>query len=188
MNWKEELLEIEKDFGFHKQRDWKPAITLFSELLKQYPDNVELHIRAIYLLHNILVEEEYPNEEQDRMVNFLQKWFNQTKDRFSENAEYLFFIGKILHIDEWYFGLEDTNLAMEFQRKAMEKEHGNLLYEWAYRFSCPGDITAGYLAHQLITNEKDKIRWLKSKGFTGEYILGHLENNNQEYLETEALQ
>jgi len=188
MNWKEQLSEIEKDFGFHKERDWKPAIASVSKLLTEYPNDVELNIRAIYLLHNILVEEEYSNEEQDKMIDLLQEWFNQSKEKFSENAEYLFFIGEILHIAEWYFGLEDTKLAMEFHKKAMEKEPGNLLYEWAYRFSYPGNIVAGYLAHQLITNEKNKVRWLKSKGFPGEYILEHLEASNQEYLKTKPPQ
>jgi tetratricopeptide (TPR) repeat protein len=188
MNWKEQLSEIEKDFGYHKNRDWKPAIKSVNNLLTEYPTDVELNIRAIYTLHNILVEEEYPDEELDKMIALLQAWFNQSKEDFSDNAEYLFFIGKILHIAEWYFGLEDSKLALEFQKKAMEKEPGNLLYEWAYRFSCPGDIVVGYLAHQLITNEKDKVRWLKSKGFPGEYILEHLETSNREYLETKASQ
>lgn len=186
MNWKEQLSEIEKDFGFHKERDWKPAIGLVNDLLAEYPDNVEINIRAIYILHNILVEEEYPDEEQDRMIDLLQKWFNQSKEKFSEDAEYLFFIGKILHIAEWYFGLEDNKLAVEFQKKAMEKEPGNLLYEWAYRLSCPEDVVEGYLAHQIVANDKDKISWLKAKGFPGEYVLEHLKMSNEEYLEKKA--
>ena len=181
MNWKKQLLEIEKDFGFHKERDWKPAVDLVNKLLTEYPDDVELNIRAIYLLHNILVEEEYPNEEQNRMVDLLQEWFKQSKEKFLENAEYLFFIGKILHIAEWYFGLEDNRLALEFQKKAMEKEPGNLLYEWAYRLSCQGDIVEGYLAHQIIEYDKDKVNWLKIKGFPGGYVIEHLKMSNEEY-------
>ena len=186
MNWKEQLSEIEKDFGFHKKRDWKPAIGLVNDLLAEYPDDVELTIRAIYAQHNILVEEEYPDEEQGRMIDLLQKWLNQANEKFSEDAEYLFFIGKILHIAEWYFGLKDNKLAVEFQKKAMEKEPGNLLYEWAYRLSCPGDSLEGYLAHQLLENENNKIDWLKSKGFPGAYILEHLKMSNERYLKEEA--
>ncbi|MGS2765237.1 hypothetical protein [Sinomicrobium sp. M5D2P9] len=185
MNWKKQLIEIEKDFGFHKKRDWKPAVNLVNKLLAEDPDDVELNIRAIYILHNILVEEEYPNEEQDRMIDLLQEWFNKSKQKFLENAEYLFFIGKILHIAEWYFGLEDNGLAVEFQKRAMEKEQGNLLYEWAYRLSCQGDIVEGYLAHQIITYDKDKISWLITKGFPGDYVLEHLTMSNEEYLKKE---
>lgn len=188
MNWKEQLSEIEKDFGFHKERDWKPAIDLVNSLLVEHNHNVELNVRAIYILHNILVEEEYPDEEQDRMIDLLQKWFNQSMKIFSGNAEYLFFIGKILHISEWYFGLEDNKLAIEFQNKAMEREPGNLLYEWAYRLSCPRDSEEGYLAHQIVVNNKDTISWLKAKGFPGEYVLEHLKMSNEEYLEKKTLE
>lgn len=182
MNWKEQLSEIEKDFGFHKKKDWKPAIDLVNKLLSEYPDNVELNIRGIYILHNILVEEEYSNEEQDILIYLLPKWFNQSRVKFSENAEYLFFIGEILHIAEWYFGLEDTELALEFHKKAMEKEPGNVLYEWAYRFSYPEDVIADYLANQIITNGKDKISWLETRGFPGEYILERLKMSSDKYL------
>lgn len=64
----------------------------------------------------------------------------------------------------------------------MDKEPGNLLYEWAYRLSCSGDIVAGYLANQLITHEKRKIDWLKNKGFPGHYVLEHLQMSNEKYL------
>lgn len=186
MNWKEQLSEIEKDFGFHKKMDWKPSINLVNELLAKYPEDVELNVRAVYLLHNILVEEEYPEKEESGMVELLKKWFVESKEKFSDNAEYLFFIGKILHIAEWYFDLQDNQLAVGFQKKAMEIEQGNLLYEWAYRLSSPGDIVEGYLAHQLIKNEKIKVSWLETKGFPGDYVLEHLRASNEEYLEKEA--
>jgi len=177
------LLEIESLFGKHEQRDWKPAVELVKNLVKKYPNDVEVYIRAIYILHNILVEENYPCDEHDEMANLLKKYFEKSYCLFSENAEYLFFIGKILHIAEWYFGLNDDKLAMEMQKKAMDKERGNLLYEWAYRLSCSMDSVEGYLANQLIKNEKEKIDWLKSKGFAGNYLLKHLQMSNQNYIE-----
>lgn len=181
MNWREQIKDIEKDFGFHKERNWRLAIDLVDRLLKRYPSNVELNIRGIYILHNILLEEKTPDKERDRMTDLLQKWFNQSNEKFSDNAEYLFFIGKILHIAEWYFGLDDNKLAVEFQKKAMEKEPDNLLYEWAYRLSC-NDVSEGYLAHQLMQYEKSKISWLERKGFPGEYVLEHLKMSHEEYL------
>lgn len=70
------IIRNRKGFCFHKKRDWKPAIALVNDLLTEYPDDVDQSIRAIYLLHNILVEDEYPNEELGRMIDLLQKWFN----------------------------------------------------------------------------------------------------------------
>jgi hypothetical protein len=189
MNWKEKLSEIESHFGHFERRDWKPAIELANDLVKNFPNEEEVYIRTIYLIHNILVEEKYPHEEHDKMANLLKKHFDESYMRFSDNAEYLFFIGKILHIAEWYFGLNNTNLATELQKKAMDMEPENLLYEWAYRLSCCDDLIAGYLAHQLINNEKDKTNWLKNKGFPGAYILEHLQMDSDRYLkrQTQAL-
>ena len=116
------------------------------------------------------------------MAELLKTYFEKSYNLFSNNAEYLFFIGKILHIAEWYFGLEDDKLAVEMQKKAMEKEPENILYEWAYRLSCCEDAVEGYLANQLIEKEKEKIEWLRSKGFPGIYVLEHLQMSNQKYL------
>jgi hypothetical protein len=182
MNWKEQLSEIESHFGHHEKRDWKPTVELVKNLVKQYPYDVAVYIRAIYLMHNILLEEDYPHAEHDEMVDLLKLYFNKSYSLFLGNAEYLFFIGKILHIAEWYFGLDNDKLAVEMQKKAMDKEPDNLLYEWAYRLSCSGDVIESYLAHQLIEHEKEKVDWLKSKGFPGSYVLEHLQMSNQKYL------
>jgi hypothetical protein len=171
------------NFGHHEKMDWKPIIEFVKNLVAEYPNEKDVYIRAIYLIHNILVEEEYPKEDHDEMDNLLKEYFDESYKRFSNNAEYLFFIGKILHIAEWYFGLENTNLAVELQKKAMDMEHENLLYEWAYRLSQSNDLVEGYLANQLIEYDKEKIKWLKSKGFPGYYILEHLQMSNKKYLE-----
>ena len=182
MNWNKQLSEIESHFGHHEKYDWKSAVEFVENLVSEYPNNVDVYIRAIYLIHNILVEEDYPNDEHNQMAELLKAYFEKSYKLFSNNAEYLFFIGKILHIAEWYFGLEDNKLAIEMQKTAMDKEPENILYEWAYRLSCSEDAVEGYLANQLIENAKEKIEWLKSKGFPGNYILEHLQMSNQKYL------
>lgn len=182
MIWEKQLSDIENHFGHHEKRDWVLDIELVKSLIEKYPNNVEVYIRTIYIIHNILVEEDYPNDRHDEIADLLKTYFDKSYSLFSEDAEYLFFIGKILHVAEWYFGLEDNTLAMEMQKKAMEKEPGNILYEWAYRLSCSGDIVANYLANQLIEHGKREIDWLKNKGFPGYYVLEHLQMSNQAYL------
>ena len=179
MNWKEQFENVEKQFGQHAERDWKPVIDLVQNAIKNNPDDVEAYIRTIYLLHNVLVEEDYTALEHDYMAELLKKYFNQSFFKFKENTEYLFFIGKILHISEWYFGLDDDiksndeSLAFKMQKKAYENEPENILFEWAYRLSS-NDATAVTLAKKIL-NDSDKIQWLKSKGFPGSYFLEHLE-------------
>lgn len=180
MSWEDRLRT------FEKKKEWNSAIELMKETVAENPNDSWAYVQAIYLFHHILLEEEYPKEKHDALTELLQKYFEISKSKFSDTPAYLFFIGKILHIAEWYFGLKDNLLAVEFQKKAMEKEPGNLLYEWAYRLSCPGDNVEGYLAHQLIENKDEKVEWLKTKGFPGEYILEHLYMSNRRYIEMKA--
>ena len=188
MNWKEELSKIESNFGYHKKMDWKPAVKLVKNFIEKYPNDMEVYIRVIYLIHNILVEEDYPDDAHDEMADLLKNYFEKSYILFSENTEYLFFIGKILYIAEWYFGLDDDSkpmtdrLACKMQKKAMDEEPGNILYEWAYRLSVSDDVVGYYLANQLIEHEKEKVDWLKSKYFPGNYILEHLRICNHKYL------
>lgn len=178
MNWKEHLIELE-----HK-KDYKLAAEFIQNVIKENPDNIEAYIRAIYLIHNILVEEDYPVSEQDSLANLLKLYFDTSYQKFSDNAEYLFFVGKILYIAEWYFGLDDDfkpteeKQAFQMQKKAHELERNNILYEWAWRFSL-GDKSASTLAEQILTQDTTKSEWLKSKGLPGEYILETLEQNRK---------
>lgn len=182
MDWRKQLEEYEQT------NNWEPAIVLIQKIIADNPNNVEAYIRLIYLLHNILVEEEYSKSEKDRLAELLKKYFNESNEKFCENSEYLFFIGKILYIAEWYFGIDDDlkpvekKLAFKMQKKAFEKEPENVLFEWAYRFSLDNKL-AGYLAEQILLYEKAKVEWLKSKGFPGEYILESLEYSKEKYKE-----
>lgn len=179
MNWKKHLIKLEHS------KDYKLAVELIQNVIKDNPNDIEAYIRAIYLLHNILVEEDYPESEHDFLASLLKSYFDISYRKFSDNTEYLFFVGKILYIEEWYFGLNDDvkpieqSLAFQMQKKAHEMVKGNALYEWAYRFSL-GDKLAAYLAEQILLHDKATLEWLKSKGFPGEYVLETLEQSQEQ--------
>lgn len=176
MNWKKHLIELEISKNF------KSAVEFIQKVVQENPNDVEAYVRGIYLLHNILVEEDYPELDHDFLAELLRSFFKVSYKKFSNNAEYLFFVGKILYIAEWYFGLDDDLKPMEekqafqMQKKAYEMEKGNTLYEWAYRFSL-GESSAQQLANQILVRNKTKLEWLKTKGFPGEYIIEALEQN-----------
>ena len=129
MNWKEQLDNLQDS------KQWKSAIDLIVKTINNNSEDVEGYIRIIYLLHNILLEEDYLEEEHDPMANLLRKYFEESYQKFSENPEYLFFVGKILYIAEWYFGIDDDfkpleeKLAFKMQKKAFEKDSDNQLYQ-----------------------------------------------------------
>ena len=89
MNWKEHLTILEYN------KDYKSAIEHIQSVIKDNPDEVEAYIRGIYLLHNILVEEDYSDLDHDFLASLLKSLFDTSYEKFTSNAEYLFFIGKI---------------------------------------------------------------------------------------------
>jgi len=183
MNWKKQLE------GYENEKNWSPAIDLMELTIRESPNDVEAYIRVIYLLHNILVEEELTNLQldTDTMVRLLTKYFNDSKNIFINNPEYLFFIGQILYISDWYFGVDEDFIPIEettafrMQKKAFEIETGNMLFEWSCLYSSKNK-DADYLAYKIFVNDSI-MNWLKSKGFPGKYIISNLNMSRQRYVE-----
>ena len=176
MDWKVELSKYEAQFGYHLEIDWSSPISIIKNTLSEN-NSAEAYVRSIYFLHNVLVEERYTESEGIYIQELLKKTFNESREKFSNDSEYLFFIGKILHISEWYFGLEEDDkpkpeqLAIKMQKKASEIEPTNILYEWAYLFSVAREVTSSQLAEQILSRNGNMVDWLTSKGFPGNYVL-----------------
>lgn len=176
MNWKENLTELEDN------ENWKEAIEVIQHVIIEYPNNVEAYIRGIYLLHHILVEEDYPKAQHDFLADLLKSFFKISYHKFYGNAEYLFFIGKILYIAEWYFGVDDDfkpieeRLAFQMQKKAHDLEIDNKLFKWAYLFSL-GDNMSKVLAKQILA-DNNIMTWLDARGLPGKYIKDSLKQNS----------
>ncbi|MBI5914739.1 MAG: hypothetical protein HY842_05135 [Bacteroidetes bacterium] len=176
MDWKKKFTY------FEDKKDWDSLMIFIQEIIKKYSENVEVSVRVIYMLHNLLVEEDCNEVKADYYTKLLLKHFNDAQVKFINDAEYLFFIGKILYISEWYFGINDDlkpineRLAFRMQAKAFEIENNNPLFEWAYLFTLH-DVRATSLARQILYQEKFSMKWLKTKGFPGKYIIECLERN-----------
>lgn len=166
MDWKKELESLERD------KRWADAIALLKEAIAQHPDNGEPYVRAIYLLLNLLLEEDYAaaNLEHDNLAAMLTQYFDSTLKKFKDDAESLFFIGYFVGLAEWYFGQEDLDLSHQMLKKATEIEPQNLLYQWAYKFAI-GDKSAAQLCEALVSST-EIMTWLKSKGSPGRYMIG----------------
>lgn len=176
MNW---IIEFEK---LEHQKDWKPLIKLVKDLVStDLIDDVEFNIRVIYMLHILILEEDKTGLDTQELEKFLLDIFHTSYAKFKENAEYCFFLGKILRIAEWYFGLDDDlkpkreRLAFKLQETAHLQQKNNILFEWAVRFSL-SDPIAVILAKQILQYDEKSISWLKSKGYPGEYVLNSLES------------
>ena len=169
MTWKRKLEKLEAE------ERWIEAIRFIKQVVSENQNDFEVYIRAIYLFHHVILEENCVDKEMENIGDLIRSYFVISSSAFSENAEWLFFIGKLIHVAEWYFGLNEANKPLDIQigtlmqKKAFELNN-NILFEWAYRFSI-GDVTnANNLAEKVLADES-RIRWLNSKGFPGRYVL-----------------
>ncbi|NVM62169.1 hypothetical protein FHW88_000445 [Mucilaginibacter sp. SG538B] len=176
MNWKKtfnELIENEQ---------WEAALTFIKNVVAANPNDAESMIQCIYLCHYILLEAHNVSLDFRKIESDLKKYFRLGNNSFSDSPEYLFFIGNILFIGEWLFGVDDDlklmeeRLAFKMMKKAYQLEPDNTLYKWGYTFLM--DVkSASLIAEQILKKEDHRVVWLKSKGSFGDYILRQLERN-----------
>lgn len=172
MNWKEKLSKLEQ------RKDWKSAISLMQETIKQNTSSIDAYLSMNYLLMNLLVEEQYDLNDHDYYEGLLKKYFVESYAKFSNNPEYLFYIGQIASISEWYFDIEIEE-AQSMMKKASELEPDSILYKWANysgldtRDQAKKEKIILYAKQALF--EPEVKEELKSKGALGKYLWDSLE-------------
>ncbi len=169
MDWKQKL-EM-----FEDKRDWKSAIEHMIKVLTDHSEDPEAWVRILYLLHNVLLEEdpEVAGLNEDELEKTLIKYFQKSRIKFSENPEYLFFMGVIGHIAEYYWGEKTDDFATAMSKKAVELEPNNTLYKWGALTSdyCKSECEQKKMLAKIILDDSSKKIWLQQKGFPGRYIL-----------------
>jgi hypothetical protein len=171
MNWRDEMALIEQ------KRDWRAGIRLLENINENNP---ALCLRAMFLLLDLLVDGQYTEEEHNFAADNLKEIFDKSNQRFSTNAEFLFFIGIMAYIGEWYFGMESVEPATTMLKKAMDIEPNNTLYEWGYYATINQlpEINTDLkllLSEKLLCRETSELDWLSGKGLLGEYVIGRVE-------------
>jgi hypothetical protein len=167
MNWKEQLSK------FEQVKDWKSAIALMEETIDNNM-SIDAYLSMNYLLMNLLVEEKYDSDDQNYYAGLLKKYFIESYAKFSNKAEFLFYIGHIACMSEWYFDIEIEE-AQSMIKKALELQPNKILYKWAeysdldMRESKNQNNMIGY-AKEALSN-KEVQEELKSKGALGKYLL-----------------
>jgi hypothetical protein len=167
---------VRKFEEFETAGHWKEAYECLPEMLRANSENAEAWVRALYFLHNLVLEVMgvqdtgvFYDEAKDRLLDY----FRQANAKFSDNAEYLFFMGIIGHVAEYYWGEDDDAFAWEMSRKAFKIETSNKLYEWGSldvrqnKKDCERKVL---LSQEMLANSSEKA-WLQSKGFPGQYVL-----------------
>jgi len=179
MNWNEQLSELEQC------KDWKSAIALLQETINQNSNSIDAYLSMNYLLMNLLVEEQYDSSDHDYYASLLKKYFIESYAKFSNNPEYLFYIGLIACISEWYFEMEIEE-ARSMMKQASAREPDNILYKWANysgfdtRVRVKKEEMILYARQAL--SEPEVKRELNAKGALGKYLWDSLKYLSKEEI------
>jgi tetratricopeptide (TPR) repeat protein len=168
MTWTDILAEYEKS------KKWQEGLALLEGQIQKEPNNCEAYVRIIYLIHNLLVDEDYEKYGFDHyyLSSLLLKYYKESFPKCKEDVEYIFFLGNVMHIAEWYFDEKDNTFAIQLQKKAMDMEPDNLLFKFCYELSISNDMEELKTLATEIYNQSKYLDWSSKKGYPGRYAIG----------------
>lgn len=159
-----------------QERNAYAALEFINENYNQRLDN---YLRVIFVLLDFLVDGQYSQEQHDFISTKIKEIYDDAKMKYSHNCEFLFFMGIMIYIAEWYFGFENTNEAMTMLENAMKSNPDSIIYEWGYYaiIDQRADVNVELkqkLSAQIL-KDHSTVEWLHNKGLLGEYVLGILQ-------------
>lgn len=172
MKWQQEI-----DIEFNSD-NWRRNLDRMLAAIKENNEDVDAHIQAMYLMHDVLQEIGCDKEEEEVLIKELLRMFKQASIRFSNVASYQFFMGKRAHIAEWHFGQDDVELALEMEKRAVELEPDNLIYRWGLAVTMSEKEEAIRLAGMILADEK-QMEWLRGQGEPGRYMVNFLNSTSR---------
>jgi tetratricopeptide (TPR) repeat protein len=171
MELKNELELIEKERNVYR------AVEFIEDEKNQSLDNF---LRVLFVLLDFLVDGQYTQDEHEFFSTKIKEIFSKAKLKFSSNYDFLFFVGVMIYVAEWYFGIDNIDEAKFMLEDALKSNPDNIVYKWGYYSITDQRAEVNTKIKQLISNQilRDNLilEWLKSKGLLGEYILGIIQS------------
>jgi tetratricopeptide (TPR) repeat protein len=168
MNWKQQLKILEKN------KQWDTAIAFMQQVIHIDHNNIDAHIYFLFLLMNLLVEENYNESKHDHYEQLLKDMFKKSYKKFSNNAEFLFCAGIIANMSEWYLDITTKEYENMFKR-ALELDPKNCVYQQTYYVNLDKhnpknkknlSIFLTCFAKKLSTHKRHIITWIIWRIFT----------------------
>lgn len=166
--WKDTLKRLEKN------KEWDVAIPYMENIIHKKTDLRDAYIAIIFLLMNLLVEEDYNERKHDEYAKKLKTYFKESYSLFLYDPEYLFCVGIIGIMSDWYLDLT-YNDCIYMAKSAYLSHPDNRLYQWAYYSSL--DLTipenkkmAQDYAKLIIKLEPTLFEEIYKRGSFGNYI------------------
>lgn len=168
--------------ALEREEKWPEAILALEQRVDQTPSDVKARIWLIFLLWYVLLESDHQKHgvSADSLEEKLRSQFTASRGLYSDDPEYLFFIGYIIQLSEWYF--EDNSFpdaarqAREMIKSARSLDPQNLLYEWGYHMAVSHDFEKSRgLGRELIKDAR--FNALSDQGALGAYFREMIESS-----------
>ena len=168
MEWKESLRKLERN------KQWDEAIEFMQAVIDQNHDDMDAYIAMNYLLMNLIIEEEWNNSNHSYYVEQLQKYIDESYDKFSYNAEYLYYMSQIISVSDCFIDASDYN-TKNMSVVALKLDPLNPIYKWDYHYGIseknPKDKELLAYINNVLDENSFIQKTLNSKGAIGEYFL-----------------
>lgn len=186
MNWKDKLKILEQG------EDFDVAIFFIRKIIQEHSEDVDAYIYLLFRLMYMMVEgscyfsnvseskvsdikQRYYDAKDSEYMLLAMRYFKEGYIKFSENAEFLFYVGITAVMSEWYFGIEREDYDAML-KKALQLDPNNPVYQRSYYIELDRNdehnkqVIINYA--RLVLYEDSPIKKiLRSKGAVGEYLL-----------------
>jgi hypothetical protein len=165
------IIELEE------KEEMDKVLPMLEQSISQDKTNVELWIRYLFDGWYVLLEPDFDRLDIDRelLENKLPGYFKEAYELFSDNAAFMFYIGYIMSICDWYF-IDKTQTNGELiARYMMERAHAlepdNIIYEYFAKYSKLTHLDAEEEEKrvELYSRVKKSDLWI-SGGLIGNYF------------------
>jgi tetratricopeptide (TPR) repeat protein len=184
MNWQKELRRLERN------KQWDDAIALMQNTINKNPDCLDAYLGIAYLLMNLIVEEDYDRSKGDYYRYLTKKYYDESYAKFSRDPKYLFYMGTIASMSEWFFGIETEDCEKMLQDAFRLNPH-SLLYQWDYygaldRENYENREAVCDYAKAILAFDSPIPKILNLESSLGEYLYGLITHWSKRMLETGA--
>lgn len=157
-----------------ERREWGMVAEKLQHLLSNDASVLNV-VNAIYSLQrSVEGGGSLPQGDFERLRQLLISFFQRSESIYGTDPVYLFFVGYLITLCEWCFGLDEFNEGYEMLKRASDSEPSNLLFMWAYAYatSQPNYVE---LSNLILPNTEASI-FLRSSGPVGALVEEHIQN------------
>lgn len=188
MNWKETLNILEQN------EDFDVAIFFMQNVIRENPDDVDAYIFMLFRLMDTIVEhscyfanisrtavrdikKEYYDAKEDEYSLLAPRYFQEGYAKFSDNAEFLYYVGDTACMSYWYF-TRNEELIDSMLPKASLLDPKNPVYQWPYYAAIQrkNDKDEGLLKYieKVLEDDSQIQKTLQTKGALGKGMLSRM--------------